>query len=189
MGCSLIGKRASVWFGLAVCACGSVAAQQACAPHIEEQARWGSASFRPHTDVFLECPVAETTYRSVVRQWLRGRGDDAPPIASLALGRAVGFPWISNYIASAALTSPLWDAERGRVRSGGANALVASLLSDPGFLERLQAPFAGSPYTVVGVSVEKVLVGETGGVASGAAPRGQRTPYDAQVWIVLRGSR
>jgi len=176
------------WCCAVLVLCGCAAAEEPCAPHVEEHARWASATFRPHTDAFLDCPVPEVTYRQVVGDWLRGRGEAAPPVTSVALGRAVHFPWISRYLVRAALSSARWDAERGRALDGDPNGLVASLLSMPGFIERLDAPFAGSPYAVLAVSVEKVLVGDAEERVPEAALGRQRVPYDAQLWIVL-GSR
>lgn len=171
--------------GLLLCALWTGAqAGERCAPYIEAQPSWQSAAFRRHTDDFRECAVSEETYRRVLGEWLRGAAG-AMPLQSVGLGRAVHFPWISEYLASAALGRPDWDAQRGRSRAADPNALVASILSDPAFLRRLQVPFEGTPYTVVAVSVEKVLVGEVREVLPGRAAGNLRVPFDAMLWVRL----
>lgn len=166
--------------------CGA-SAQDLCLPHVEEHANWGSASFRPHRDAFLNCPVSEATFQRVLAEWLRSRGETAPAIKTIGLGRAISYPWISEYIAGAALTSPQWNPARGRSRTGSNNynSLVAGILSNPAFIKRLQIPFEATPYFVVSVSVQKVLVGKVGDVMPGVARESLLVPYDAQLWIVL----
>jgi hypothetical protein len=156
---------------------------------VEERLPSGEAMFRPHTTAFEKCEVAEETYRRVVAAWSRGRPADAPPLTSLSLGRAVSFPWISRHIADSALGSPAWDARSGKPRGSAINKLVAGLLSEPGFLARLGAPFEGTGYAVAGVSVEKVLVGKASEFSSSANPGNLRVPFDAQVWIHLMPRR
>lgn len=159
-----------------------VAADGACAPRIEEDATWASASFRPHTDAFRRCPVAEETYARIVADWLAARDRTAAPPKSLGLGRLVDHPWLSDHLVAAARDSAAWDARRGRARSGHENALVGELLSQPEILRRLDAPFASSGLAARRVSVEKVLVTKVAGTSGEAA---RRLPYDAQAWLVL----
>src|SRR5690349_7145145 len=93
-------------------------AAETCAPYVEEQARWSSASFRPHRDAMTACSVSEETYRTVVQAWLAARGSDAAPLTSLSLGRAVDFPWLSHAIADAALASPHWASRAAIAKRG-----------------------------------------------------------------------
>lgn len=159
----------------------------ACAPYVEEPSGEAtSAVFRRHTDDFRACRVAESTYDEVVARRLRDRPPTAPAWTGLALGRAVDFPWISQYLAESALRDARWDARRGKVRRGGINDFVASLLSERAFLARLAVPFADTPYVPVGVSVEKVLVGVAEDVLPGTGR--QRVPLDAQLWLNLRAA-
>ena len=175
-GCAVL---AALWLAAAPCAAAE------CSPHVEEQHSPGAATFRPHTSVFEPCPVDEATYRNVVSNWLRRRPADAQALASLSLGRAVSFPWISRHMADAALADPRWNARTGNPRGTGINNLVAELLEEPALLARLGAPFEGSGYAVAGVSVEKVLVGKAGEFSSSASPGKLRVPFDAQVWLRL----
>jgi hypothetical protein len=170
----------------ALCAClGAAQAQpdEGCAPHVENHRALETAALRPHRDAFRHCTLDEAAYARVVAAWLAARGADAPPLRGLGLGRAVNLPWISEHIARAASREPRWDAARGRDRKGDINGLVAALLSRPEFLQRLNAPFAGTPWTVRAVSVEKVLVTRAAEILPGAG-RG-RLPFDAQLWLVI----
>lgn len=157
----------------------------ACAPYIEEHANPPSASFRTHTSDAIQCEVAEEEYRRVVEHWLRNRPPGAVVLSSLSLGRSEKFPWISRHLADIALQSEDWRTRVARGSSGRQNAFVAAILSEPVFLRRLSVPFQGSQYSVLGVSVEKVLVGP----ASKHFPVHRRSdamvPFDAQVWLRL----
>lgn len=161
----------------------AAAAQDGCSPYVESHAGNETAALRPHTDAFRACTIAEEPYRRLVADWLAARGGDAPPPRSLGLGRAVNLPWISAHIARAARRHPRWDAARGRDRKGDINGLVAALLAHPDFLRRLDAPFAGTPWAVRAVSVEKVLVARAKDVLPDAGTG--RVPYDAQLWLVI----
>ena len=157
----------------------------ACAPFIEEHANSPSASFRTHTADAIQCEVAEEEYRRVVEHWLRNRPPGAAALFSLSLGRAERFPWISRHLADIALQSEDWRTRVARGSSGRQNAFVAAILSEPVFLRRLSVPFEESQYSVLSVSVEKVLVGP----ASKHFPAHRRSnamvPFDAQVWLRL----
>ncbi len=177
--------RGALLIGTLVLASCAAWADQACAPHVEEHPGWHSASFRAHTDAYKHCPVSEGAYRVVVAGWLKARHETGPSLTSLSLGRAVDFPWLSEYLARAALADPRWDGLHGRLRGGDLNAWVASLLSDPLLLERLRVPFEGTAYRVTRVSVEKVLVGPVENFLPRGAPTGLRAPFDAQLWLVL----
>lgn len=183
---------------LALCTSPLTWAETACAPFIEEQPAWETAALRPHTDAFMECPVSEERYQQVIKQWLDTRTKAQAAPRSLGLGRAIDLPWISRYLAQAALASPAWDTRRGHGKQGNDNAVVGALLSAPEFLARLQAPFDGSGYRVKAVPVEKVLVGpaetyfapDTPTDTSPTVGKGQRSrlrvPFDAQLWLILQ---
>lgn len=157
-------------------------AQEGCEPYVENHRDLETAALRPHRDAFRRCTIDEATYAALVATWLASRAD-APPPRGMSLGRAVNLPWISEHIARAASRDPRWDAARSRDRKGDINGLVAALLSRPEFLQRLDAPFAGTPWTVRAVSVEKVLVTRAAEILPGAG-RG-RLPFDAQLWLVI----
>lgn len=93
-----------------------------CEPYVEEQPRWQSATLRPSRGALESCDVTEDAYRAVVKAWLAARGPDAPPLDSLALGRAVSYPWLSRAIADAALASPGWQSRAAHARPGRRDA-------------------------------------------------------------------
>jgi hypothetical protein len=170
---------------LAVCLAATPSIAQVCTPYVEEHPASTAATFRPHASVFQACEVNEETYRQVIRDWLRTRSSGSAPLSSLSLGRAEAFPWISRYLADAALGRPQWVRRVARGSSGEHNRFVADLLSEPAFLKRLDQPFDAAPYRVVGVSVEKVLIGKAGEHASAAASPAAPVPFDAQLWLRL----
>jgi hypothetical protein len=160
----------------------------ACTPYVEERVGATTAAFRRHTEDFQACPVAESSYDDVMAGWLRNRPQTAPALTGVSLGRAVDFPWISQHLAESALRDPLWDARRGKVRRGGINLFVGSLLSEKAFLARLAVPFADTPYVPVRVSVEKVLVGTADDVLPEMKAGKLRVPFDAQIWLSLEAA-
>lgn len=157
----------------------------ACRPYVEEPAGATTAAFRRHTDDFQTCRVAESSYADVVAGWLQSRPQTAPALTGLSLGRAVDFPWISQYIAERAGRDLLWDARRGKPQRGGINLFVASILSEEAFLARLAVPFVHTQYRPVSVSVEKVLVGTADDVLPELKSGKRRVPFDAQLWLNL----
>lgn len=156
---------------------------------IQEERLGSSASLRAATGGPRSCPISEAQYQQVVRDWLHRTqgGDNTKPVTGMALGRAQCFPWLSAYLSAAAAHNRHWNARSGRARPGkfNDNSLVAAILFEPAMAARLQAPFAGSPYVVTGVSVEKVLVANYYGGPQLPEYPGQRLPFDAQVWLKL----
>lgn len=152
-------------------ACGTQARE--CAPYIEERGNESAATLRPHTHALIRCEVDEAAFRRLVTEWLRGRSAAAPAPRSLALGRAVAYPWISEHITAAAAADAQWRALAARTPRTRRDALLGRLLEDPSLRARLAAPLAGSGYKLAGVSYEKVLWNEEG------------LPFDAQLWLRL----
>ena len=172
-------------------------AAETCSPFIEEHPAWASASFRLHITAFEACSVDEARYRQVIADWLQRQQQTspstAPDITSLSLGRAVNFPWISRFIADAALQTPGWAVRVARTKIGERDKLAKPVLHDPALLQRLAVPFADSRYVVIGLSYEKVLFGRadkyasqlTYKAASNQAVTTVKVPYDAQLWLRL----
>jgi len=162
-------------------------ARAECAPYVEEQPKWHSATLRPGRETLASCEVSEDAYRAVVQAWLAARRPDAAPLDSLSLGRAVSFPWLSRAIADAALASPGWAPRAAHAKPGRRDALAAPILRDPALRDRLAAPFAGSGLTVKSISYEKVLFGAAAEHAShvAAADADVLVPFDAQLWLRL----
>lgn len=157
----------------------------ACEPFVEEHPGRTSASFRPNTNAFDRCPVSEHDYHAVVRAWLGSRAPEDDGITSLSLGRAVSFPWLSRYIADAALQSPQWAARVREARPGTRDKLAVDVLQDPALLKRLAVPFEGSRYEVTRISFEKVLFGRADEYSSTKSAGAVLVPFDAQLWLRL----
>jgi len=172
-------------FLVAICLAVGPSLALACSPFIEEHPTWSSASFRPHTTAFEHCPVDEATYRQVVAAWLQKRPSGSTRMTSLALGRAVAFPWLSQHIADSALAQTEWAAQMARAKPGEREKLAAKALLDPSLLRRLAAPFEGTQYVALRVSYEKVLFGPADKYSSKRGAGETLVPFDAQLWLQL----
>ena len=181
-----IWAKTSLGFLLMFFAGGFASAGNACSPYVEEQPKWHTATFRPHTDAFLDCPVSEETYRRVVSDWTNSSDADTGELDSFGLGRAVQYPWISKLIAETALTHRDWDVSSGKSMIYSDNEFVNKMLSQPEVLSRLQIPFNPGPYIIARVTVEKVLIDEVGKVLPDQTPVNARIPFDAILWLHLR---
>lgn len=116
-----------------------------------------------------------------------------PPPESFSIGRIVSLPWLSERLAASALAAPGWDAARGAPRSGGPNRFVAERIEAESLHRELVEGLAAGDLRVVGVSVEKVLIGGASddaavarAVAAGPGAAGSaRLPFDAILWLRL----
>lgn len=162
-----------------------VFAESTCRPFIEEDRTGAYATFRAHTDAFVHCPVSEATYQTVVAAWLRDRRADAPPVETLALGRAIAFPWVSAQIVDAALAQAGWAERVTAARGAAREELAAAVFRDRALVGRLGMPFRGSPYAVARISFEKVSFARADEVSSHRAAGPTLVPFDAQLWLRL----
>ena len=105
---------------------------------------------------------------------------------SIFIGHLVEHPWLSKYLAVHALAHDNWDVEKGQPRTGYINPLVREILSAPDLLEQIQASFADSGYTVVGASVEKVLVTKANEIDWLELHEPVFVPYDALTHFILK---
>jgi hypothetical protein len=108
---------------------------------------------------------------------------------SLYLGRLIDYPWLSEYLADAAYKDQGWNKNKGKPVSLDINQYVSTLLMKKDFTLQFDEAFGDSGYRVVGVSVEKVLVGPFSEIFPdrGEKPPG-KVPYDAMVWLGLEKS-
>ena len=160
-------------------------AASACTPTIQERASESTASLRPHTSAFERCTIDEATYRKVVAEWIRARPADSASISSLSLGRAVDYPWLSQFVADSALASPQWRKRIAKARGVERDKLAAAILSDPALRKRLDAPFEGTRYRVSQVTFEKILFGRADEHTSDKKGGSTIVPFDAQIWLRL----
>ncbi len=107
--------------------------------------------------------------------------------SSVFIGRAVEFPWLSNFIVRQALRDSAWAKKRGRPHGQNINAYVARLIEKHPFISKLNSVLAKVHYKITGVSVEKVLVGSYRHLThySGEKFEGD-VPFDAQVYLLLQ---
>lgn len=125
------------------------------------------------------CPIGRGSTEGAVRALLHRSGDAAE--ISLAFGRIVLYPWLSEALARQASSSRHWDPRGG---PGKDNRYVAAALRG---MPEFTALFPG--WQVAGVSVEKVLVKRAAELplpAGAPIPPSRRLPYDAILWVTLK---
>lgn len=161
-----------------------LAQQQECELIIELPEKSREARVRPVGEDYSPCLVSETALREGIKNQLNVWADSDWILRSVNLGRAINYPWLVDYLIEASLVSPDWDIHKGRSISGSDNLFVSLILSAPVFIRRLQALFEGFPYTVIAVSVEKVLIGDSTVHHIGLST-GEKVPFDAQVRLII----
>jgi hypothetical protein len=163
-------------------------ANNGCRPVISADRDWHVIIVRPHEDAFLVCTLTQTQLRDLVAAFLKAPENQQVEYSSISLGRLVDHPWLSRYLARHALTYAGWDKVKGRPRSGYINRLVGDILSAPEVISQIQESFAGSGYTVVGASVEKVLVTRANEIDWLDIDEPVLVPYDALTHFILKKS-
>ncbi|MEC4749098.1 hypothetical protein [Methylomicrobium sp. Wu6] len=105
---------------------------------------------------------------------------------SLFIGRLIDYPWLSHFLADTAYRDKRWNKKKGRPIKMDINTYAARALYNQNVLKPIQTELARHSYRIVGVSVEKVLVG---GFRDLPKPKRKRLdgriPFDAQVWFRL----
>ena len=130
------------------------------------------------------CTFDEENYRIAIQKWMSQRDADAATLEGMYLGGIEDYPWISKYLARAAIQSQEWDLHGGN-HSGNSHRLIESFLLDEPFRRRLDAPFANTPYTVHSVSVEKVRIDDASTVLDQYELGFGQVPFDALLWVEL----
>jgi hypothetical protein len=159
-----------------------------CELRLEADTKWQTLSMRVRSEDHGDCRIDQQTMAAAIHTALSGT---APPIprkdyTSLSIGRLVEYPWLSLSVVNAARNDPEFDVKKGKPRSKDLNKYVADLLRQEEACKQLSEVLAGSGYEVVGVSVEKVLVGAAKDILSyQGEPFSGRVPFDAQVWYRL----
>jgi hypothetical protein len=125
------------------------------------------------------------------------RGADAP--RTLFWGRLYpdGKPdyALAMRLALAAKRSKLWDASRGRPRTGNVNLLVRQLANEAPIYGELRAMFRERGLDIQVVSVEKVLISPAGQLPffdrlpKGEIKAADNLPYDCMTWFSIVKSR
>lgn len=163
--------------GLVACVfMSSVRAAPECTAEINVRERWNAAHFRTYASTVGTCTVSEARYVDVVARWLQ-RDENAGVLTSLSLGRAIHYPWITNFMVETTATQ---HGLHGQV-DADVNQWVVQMLSTEDFLQRLNQPFKSHKLNVCGIRAEKVLV-KSIPTATGATIN---VPYDALIWLSL----
>ncbi len=159
-----------------------------CNLSLESNEKWHTLRLRAHHPEYKGCHIDKDSMLSVLSAaFLKTE----PPklkgsYSSLSLGRLIDYPWLSEYLATTAYRDPGWDSRKGKPVTMDINKYVSQLLSRKELMAQIETVFEKNGYRVVGVSVEKVLVGGFREIPSyrGEMHRGP-VPYDAQVWFRL----
>jgi hypothetical protein len=143
---------------------------------------------RAHHPKYTGCHIDKNSMGSVLMAaFLK---NDLPKLggdySALSIGRLIDYPWLSQSLAIAAYRDQEWDSKKGKPVAMDINKYVSQMLFKKELVAEIEAVFEKKGVRVVGVSVEKVLVGGfrempfyQGKIYSG------RVPYDAQVWFRL----
>ena len=145
--------------------------------HVDD--RWKSLGLRPWHPQHQPCSIDPKSVSKLLKNGLRKKPKNFELYTSLSIGRLIDYPWAVEYLAETALQDPSWDVKRGRPRLGEYyNDYVKRILNAKSVIEPFQKGLQSSGATIVGVSVEKVLLEKR---------PGGKLPIDAQVWFQLEG--
>jgi len=159
-----------------------------CVLSVEANDHWHTLRLRAHHPQGRGCHIDKDAVVSILSAAFSKA--DAPKLegsySSLSFGRLIDFPWLSQYLAIAASRDKAWDAKRGKPVAMAINHYVAQILSNREVLTQIEQACTRGGYSIVRVSVEKVLVGSLREVPlyQGAMEPGL-FPYDATVWLRL----
>jgi hypothetical protein len=160
-----------------------------CTISVEANDEWHTLRLRAHHPEYKGCHITEDEMISSLEAAFLKTATPAlkGDYSSLSIGRLIDYPWLSQYLADAAYSDHEWNSKKGKPVSMGFNNYVAHLLFNQKLLASLQTTLATAGYRIIGVSVEKVLVGGFREVPlyRGDHVRGS-VPYDAQVWFRLQ---
>jgi hypothetical protein len=155
---------------------------------VESNEKWQTLRLRAHHPNYKGCHIDKHSMVSVLTAaFLK---NDSPKLegsySSVSIGRLIDYPWLSQYLAITACRDQRWDPKKGKPVAMDINKYVSQLLFRKESMAEIETAFERGGVRVVGVSVEKVLVGGFGEVPfyQGEVCPG-RVPYDAQVWFRL----
>jgi len=155
---------------------------------VESNEKWHTLRLRAHHPKYKGCHIDKNSMLSVLTAAFFK--NDPPKLegsySSLFIGRLIDFPWLSQYLATTAYRDQGWDSKKGKPVAMDINKYVSQLLFRKELMAQIETVFEKGGYRVVGVTVEKVLVGGFSEMPfyQGKMPPG-RVPYDAQVWFRL----
>jgi hypothetical protein len=156
---------------------------------VESNEKWHTLRLRAHHPKYRGCHIDQDSMLSLLSAaFLKTE----PPklegsYSSLSIGRLIDYPWLSQYLATSAYRDPGWDSKKGKPTAMDINKYASQLLFRKELMTPIETVLGKGGYRVVGVTVEKVLVGGFREVPfyQGEMHPG-RVPYDAQVWFRLQ---
>ena len=155
---------------------------------VESNEKWHTLRLRAHHPKYKGCHIDKNSMLSVLSAaFLK---NDSPKLegsySSLFIGRLIDYPWLSQYLATTAYRDREWNSKKGKPVAMDINKYASQLLFRKELMAQIETVFEKGGYRVVGVTVEKVLVG---GFREVPFYKGEmhpgRVPYDAQVWFRL----
>lgn len=160
-----------------------------CELSVESNEKWKTLRLRAHHPKYKGCHITRDDMLLVLENAFSKA--ELPKIegdfSSLFIGRLIDYPWLSQYLATTAYRDREWDSKRGKPVTIDINKYVAQVLFRKELIAQMETPFAIGGYRIVGVTVEKVLVG---GIREVPLYQGKifsgKVPYDAQVWFRLK---
>lgn len=171
-----------------------------CHLKIEYEATEQMLHLRPISPTGAHCQITQLMVQAALYQAFDQRRGD-PELKLIFLGRLADYYWLPNKVLMSAVddSGPQggWDRVTGHARGTNDNAYVAAVVEKmfsffndgTDHYSEDQRMFTNvlweHGYTVVGVSVEKVLVDETEFFGEPAIPRG-RYPCDALVHLRIK---
>ena len=158
-----------------------------CTLTLEVNKKWNTMRLRAHHPNYKTCNIDKDSVVSVLgAAFSRTDSRLGDGYSSLSLGRLIDYPWMAQYLATTAHHDSGWDSKRGKPRTMDINKYVSELLFRKELMAEIKAVLEKGGYRVLGVTVEKVLVGGFREIPfyQGETLSG-RVPYDAQVWLRL----
>jgi hypothetical protein len=166
----------------------AAAAAGECTLRVEAAGNWPSLRLRVWHPQHTPCGVDSSAVLRVLEQAFADLPSAAPGrvFTSLAIGRLIDYPWMARFLAESAAKDNRWDADAGKPKGVHENRYVADILTRPEIVGPIEAVTRPHGYRVVGVSVEKVLIGGFDSVPGWEGPRRRgKVPFDAQTWFRL----
>jgi hypothetical protein len=155
---------------------------------VESNEKWHTLRLRAHHPEYKGCHIDKDCMLSVLSAaFLKTEPPKLEGIySSLSIGRLIDYPWLSQYLATTAYRDRGWDSKKGKPVAIDINKYVSQLLFRKELIAQIETVLEKSGYRIVGVTVEKVLVGGFREIPfyQGETHPG-RVPYDAQVWFRL----
>jgi len=155
---------------------------------VESNEKWHTLRLRAHHPKYKDCHIDKNSMLAVLNAAF-SKTDSSKlggTYSSLSIGRLIDYPWLSQYLATTAYRDHGWDSKKGKPVAMDTNKYVSQLLFRKELMAQIETVFEKAGYRVVGVTVEKVLVG---GFREVPFYQGEmypgRVPYDAQVWFRL----